>query len=294
MSFKRLEKNDEVVLRRFNGVFHTPTYATTEWLAANAACLKSAVVVDLETTGLDASRDKIIEIALRPVKFDRRNGHIVEVGESYSSLEDPQQAIPSVIIEITGITDDMVRGQAIDWPRVGQILGDADLILAHHAEFERSFLDPLIPPLQTKVWACSLNFVDWNAKGFAIQKLEVLSTYHGFYVDAHRALNDVDALIHLLMHADEKTQQPYLNEILEAARLPRVKILATGAPFESKDALRGNGYHWNAQRRVWWKSALASSSNDEVKWMEESVYFGAFRGWVQTLRLCDTFKSDLN
>ena len=293
MSFKKIEDNGTVILNRFNNHFRIPIHATAEWKKDNSDSLKTAVVIDLETTGLDCTKDRIIEIGLRSFKFDRRNGEIVEVGESYNDLEDPKVPLTKTVIDLTGLNDNELKGRCINWTLVAEIFEKADIVIAHKADFERSFIDQHLPASRSKIWACSLSQVDWTIKGFKCHKLEVLSYYHGFFVEFHRAMQDVDALIHLLSFNDKDTSKPYLIELLEAAKMPRIKILALGSPFETKDLLKGNGYQWNNQNKVWWKSSLANCAEDEIKWLEEHIYFGSFRGSVQALRIHDNFKSDL-
>ena len=292
MSFKNIENDGSVVLRKFDKSFRIPLHATVEWKNDNADNLRTAVVIDLETTGLDCAKDKVIEIGIRSFKFDRRNGDIIEIGQSYNGLQDPKEPLNKVITDLTGITDADLKDQCIDWASVNEIFDSANVVIAHKADFERSFIDQQLPESSSKIWACSLSQVDWTANGFKCHKLEVLSYYHGFFVEFHRAMNDVDALIHLLSFNNETNGKSYLNELLEAAKVPRAKILAFGSPFESKDLLRTNGYSWNSKTRVWWKSSPVHTSLDETKWLEEYIYFGPFRGEIQTLRLNDTFKSN--
>lgn len=60
------------------------------------------VVIDLETTGLSPERDKIIEIGA--VKIE--NGILMG---TYSKLVNPNVEISDRIVEITGITSDMIK-----------------------------------------------------------------------------------------------------------------------------------------------------------------------------------------
>ncbi len=93
------------------------------------------VSLDIETTGLEESRDSIIEIAA--VKF---NGRRIE--DEFSTLINPGKHIPDFITGLTGIDDAMVR-QA---PRLRDIaheltafVGDAP-ILGHNVKFDIGFL----------------------------------------------------------------------------------------------------------------------------------------------------------
>jgi DNA polymerase III subunit epsilon len=90
--------------------------------------------VDLETTGGSTSEHRITEIG------------VVEAGplgvSRWSTLVDPQQPIPPFIQQLTGITDDMVRG-APTFDEIAQGLFerlDGKLFIAHNASFDRGFL----------------------------------------------------------------------------------------------------------------------------------------------------------
>ena len=69
------------------------------------------VVFDLETTGLSRFKDKITEIGAVRVK----NG---EITEEFNELVNPEQIIPEKVVELTGITNEMV----MDKPKIDKIL----------------------------------------------------------------------------------------------------------------------------------------------------------------------------
>ena len=73
-----------------------------------------AAVVDVETTGTNPDRDKIIEFGICLFEYGRQNGRIYKVLGSWEWFEDPGFSIPPEITNITGITDAMVAGHRID------------------------------------------------------------------------------------------------------------------------------------------------------------------------------------
>src|SRR6266576_5781898 len=77
-----------------------------------------AAVVDVETTGTNPDRDKLIELGICLFEYDRQTGRIYKVLGSWEWLEDPGFSVPPEITNITGITDEMVSGNYIDEPAV--------------------------------------------------------------------------------------------------------------------------------------------------------------------------------
>src|SRR6267143_2507793 len=92
-----------------------------------------AAVVDVETTGTNSDRDRIIELGICLFEYDRQNGRIYKVLGSWEWFEDPGFSIPPEITKITGITDEMVTGQSVDDAMVKDLLGRAVLVIAHNA-----------------------------------------------------------------------------------------------------------------------------------------------------------------
>ena len=295
MGFRWIGKSADgksVTLQRLeNCPVQLPAYATPEWMKANTDILRMGIVLDVETTGLNQAEDTIIELGLRQFIFNRNSGEVVALANSYNQFQDPGRPIPPEISELTGITDAMVEGQKIDWDAVNAMFTEASIIIAHNARFDRPFIDRKSQVSTEKIWACSLKQIDWSAKGFTSSKLELLNIYHGFFTDSHRAINDVDALLYLLSLPSEKDQKPYFAELLTNARRPMTQVVATAAPFESKDFLKGRGYNWDNTNRFWAKIIFKDEVIAETAWLEESVYFGPFRGITRDIQLTDGFKA---
>lgn len=295
MAFRWIGKSNDgktVTLHRLEDckIAHPP-HATPAWIRSNADLVRVAAILDVETTGLNQGEDSIIEIGLRQFLFNKNTGEVLAVTKSYSSFQDPGKSISPEIQSLTGITDEMVQGQQIDWAQVDGILAECQLIIAHNAKFDRPFIDRKSKVSPEKIWACSLKQIDWSAKGFTSPKLELLNIYHGFFTDSHRAINDVDALLYLLSLPEVTSNKPYLCELLINARRPMTQIIATGAPFESKDHLKTRSYTWDNTNRFWSKIIFKDEVPQEISWHEEVVYCGPFGGMTRDIALIDSFKS---
>ena len=245
--------------------------------------------IDVETTGLKKEEDEIIEIALRLLKIDKATGSILSIEKSYESFNDSNSILDSKITLITGITKEMIKDKKIDWTIVGEIFDNSDLIVAHNARFDRGFLDRYLATSKEKIWACSHRDIDWLERGFVKNSLELLSIWHGFYYDSHRAMNDVDALIHLVIHPSYIENKP-LIELIENAKKIHYKVVAVNSPFETKDILRSNYYRWNPKIRAWWKLIDEETVDDERKWLTDNVYNGYCLATIEQLAIVDKYK----
>ncbi len=96
----------------------------------------SYVCIDLETTGLDPRRDKIIEIGV--VRIERGE----TVGE-WETFVNPGRKLPERIVELTGIHDGDLSGAKPIGEVLPELLGflGEDVLLGHGILFDFSFLD---------------------------------------------------------------------------------------------------------------------------------------------------------
>ena len=211
-------------------------------LDANSSRMRICFL-DLETTGTDIKDDEIIEIALKCIELDKNTGDNLRVIDAYKSFQDPGSPIPENATKINGITDKMVKDKSIDWKTVEDIFQISQLIVAHNSFFDRSFMDRSIEISKRKIWACSINDIDWEIKNFKSAKLELLCIWHGFYYDSHRAMIDVDALINLLTHNSYVSNKPIV-ELIQNAKIPMCRVDALYAKYKYKNILRKNGYRW--------------------------------------------------
>lgn len=229
-----------------------------------------AAVVDVETTGLDVEADDIIELAVRRFRYDA-DGVIVEIGRSWCWREDPGVPLSEDVVRITGITDQDLVGRRIDTRVATEIIGSADLVIAHNAAFDRPMMERRLTSLPAMQWACSCVEIDWVAAGFEGRSLGWLCAQAGWFYDAHRAEGDVDALIQLLRH--ERTDgRPLLWELDGSSSSDSWLVEAVGSAYSTKDALRLRGYRWNPRSQVWWREVFDRQLLEEEAWLAREVY----------------------
>lgn len=238
------------------------------------AC-RTALFVDVETTGLDANRDEIIELAM--VRFTYGpDGTIYAVEDAFHGLREPSIAISPEITRLTGIDASMVAGKAINPAEVAGLVETADLVIAHNAAFDRKFLEPFCTAFVHKPWACTQSQIDWQSEGFEGTRLGYLAQGAGFFYDRHRALNDCHAAVALLARPLPQSGTKALAALLATARKAQVRLFATQAPFDMKDRLRARGYRWNGDghgpARAWYIDLDEDGVEMETDWLETEIY----------------------
>lgn len=246
------------------------------------------VAVDVETTGLNYETDKIIELAVQRFRYDKA-GHILEVGQPRVWREDPGFEIAPQITQLTGLTSEDLVGQSIDETAALDILSSADLIVAHNATFDRPYVDRRLPAIAGKPWACSMNEVDWLGLGFDGRALAHLVSQCGWFYEAHRAENDILALIYLLAH-DLPGGDTILARLLSYSEQPSFRVNAVGAPYDSKDRLKARGYRWDAALRFWSKEISAAEKEREHDWLTIEVYAHYGEPAFITMTACDRYR----
>lgn len=259
---------DYRVLRRFvpREVYAQP---------AAGAEIARAAIIDTETTGTDVATDAVIELAVVVFEYDARDGSVLRIVDVYDGLEDPGREIPPESTAVHGITDAMVAGQALDEPRVAEMLEGVQWVIAHNANFDRPLLERRLPLFEKLRWGCSLADVDWAAEGYSGAKLQYLAIEQGFFFEGHRSEIDCRALLEVLSRPLPKSGGSGLAQLLKSAGESRLRLWATNSPFETKDVLKGRGYRWEPAKRCWHiVVAGREAAVEEAAWLKAEVFGG--------------------
>lgn len=158
---------------------------------------KVYVVFDLETTGLDVTTNGITEIGA--VKLV--NGKVVE---EFSSLIKPDYPITDKIVELTGITEEMVKNA----PRINQVLPDfmkfisGAVLVAHNADFDTKFIKKFASAEDYEINNEVLDSMHLSREVFPSFRhvdLHTMADHFGITFHHHRALSDSYATAELLI-----------------------------------------------------------------------------------------------
>lgn len=287
---KKIINNGNVTLYKYDGDDLKKQSSSTNQDLAPTSDFMHICFLDTETTGTNIKQDKIIEIALKVIEINKITGGDIKVIDAYESLQDPGIPIPKSASEINGIYDDDVKNQKIDWNQVNQLINNSQLVVAHNAKFDRPFVDRYSETSKNnKIWACSINDINWMDRGFKNTKQELLCIWHGFYYESHRAMVDVDALIHLVSNSNYEKDNP-ITELIHNARKSQCVSYAFNAPIRNKDILKSNKYYWDPNKKVWHRTIERSQLEDERKWLEKNVYDGNFTGQFIEITPADKYK----
>ena len=158
---------------------------------------KIYAVVDIETTGGRADRDKITEIAI--IKHDGE-----KIIDSFETLINPERSIPYNITQITGITQEMVT----DAPKFYEVaktiveMTEDAVFVAHNVRFDYGFLKEEFRRLGftfTRKQLCTVRLSRKTFPDLRSYSLGNLIRHFGIKVDQrHRAMADTKATVQLL------------------------------------------------------------------------------------------------
>ncbi|MEI6790649.1 MAG: 3'-5' exonuclease [Myxococcaceae bacterium] len=173
------------------------------------------LVIDTETTGLDANQNRVIEIAW--VLFEGRK----EVASEARFCAIPE-LVPEEITGITGISNSMLEGQPVFAEHIDAFLAAASraaFVVAYNANFDRLFIEAEFArvgktmPVFTWVDPCVyIREFDRYQKG---KKLSDAASRWGVSLQgAHRALADAKAAGHLLIKLMPHLKASSLSELI--------------------------------------------------------------------------------
>ena len=188
------------------------------------------ICFDLETTGLSAKKDRIIEIGA--VKISNN-----QVVDTFSTFVNPHKPLPAKIVELTGIDDSMLVDAKEEEQAIKEFLGFCkdDVLVAHNAQFDTSFIKE----------ACNrynfeYNFTSIDTVAIARSilpdikncKLDTVASYLRLgEFNHHRAVDDADILSKIFISLSQR-----LNDDYNITRVSEINTKIAGGDFKKLPA----------------------------------------------------------
>lgn len=178
------------------------------------------IVTDVETTGSDPKKDRITEIACFLV-------HGGEIISEFTSLINPHKQIPPFIVNMTGISQEMVKDapeSSVIMKEINKFISSDDIVfVAHNVRFDYLFLQETmhrnginfdLPQL------CTLKLAKRMLPKDIKKNVGALASYYNINIlHRHRAFGDAEAtaliLIELLIKAFNEYNIKTIDELLE-------------------------------------------------------------------------------
>jgi DNA polymerase-3 subunit epsilon len=186
---------------------------------------KVYAIIDIETTGGMAKRDRITEIAI--VLYDGE-----KIIDRFESLINPERSIPPEITRITGITNSMVTNAPRFYEVAKKVVSmtEGAIFVAHNVRFDYSFIKEEFESLGftfTRKQLCTVVLSRKAFPGLRSYSLGNLITHFNIKVEnRHRAMDDVLATVDILgriLSNDEGVMQAdrLINAGIRASSLPK-------------------------------------------------------------------------
>jgi DNA polymerase-3 subunit epsilon len=247
-----------------------PTSERADWPPVppeHATGLRQICLIDVETTGLDWRRHRVIEVCAARVQVGAQ-GRIAGIRSIGTGLEDPGHPLPQNIVRLTGLCDDLVADKVIARDALADTIASCSGVVAYNSNFDRGFIEALLPDLPLMPWACAMRDLRWRDYGFEPGPQNYLLQQSGYYPPAaHRAEADVLSLCQLLAHecADGENM---MAKLLDAMTAPAWRFEATRAPYDRRHDLKDRGYQFRRQGSgaLWHKHVRADEYDDELAW----------------------------
>jgi len=193
--------------------------------------LPEYVALDLETTGLDPARDRVIEIGAVAFTPD-------QVTSTLEQLVDPGRPVPETVLRLTGIRQEELRGAAapeVALRRLSEFVHGRQPV-GHGARLDVEFLEAAGLWDESQQILDTLDIARILLPGAVSHSLPLLSSEMGFTQPRpHRALDDADATRQLLLRLREEAVA--LEENLKESMLALVAPYAWPVARFFADAL---------------------------------------------------------
>ena len=212
---------------------------------------------DLETTGTDRQKDRIIEIGLALYSTGQKR-----ILESACFLVDPEGvAVTEEITGITGLYQNAVEKfgyseeSALD--SFCDFYNKADAVIGHNINrFDLPFINNAMSRMGYDVITPKLAIDTMtDIPGVKGEKLITMCANAGFVYKAHSAAADVAAVLSLTEYHATYFPERSWEKIVERSESPLVVLLSKQPnTTASNKVARKAGFRWNGDFKIWWQA----------------------------------------
>lgn len=191
---------------------------------------KQVILFDVETSGLDPKKDKIIELGMLVLRRNDINDKFKLEKEVNSLLKHEDLVISEEITKITGITQQAIDEQGVAPNKVfDEIAGnflvyqEDTLLVAYNAGFDINFISEFLSlhMIKTGGFPCLVSdildpltiFRDRHSGSHKLK--DAIAFYGAEGVNSHRAIDDVKAMLSVIkkMWVEDKGIDLYINHL---------------------------------------------------------------------------------
>ena len=209
--------------------------------------IKNILILDTETTGLDESKDEIIEIGC--ILFNVTSKSVLsQVSFLLPVSSNEAEHINGISAEVTNIKQPWEDGLNFFL----KLVECSDLIVAHNVEFDKKWFGKGRLPKLEKKWICSLEDINWSFQKNLKNRPSVTDLALSFSIpvwNLHRALADCFYISEVFKKCEN------LEEILIKATEPRFLYKAL-VSYEERSLAKKAGFRWNNPSEGAWAKKL--------------------------------------
>ena len=210
--------------------------------------MRTLLIVDTETTGLDPQLDHCLEVGV--ILFDVPSRQLLAQQSFLLPVEtNAAEAINRIPASATNLPQPW--RPALSYLR--SLLDAADVLVAHNAAFDRQWFGRGHLPATDKRWLCSMEDVRWPAGRQLRSRPSVRDLALAYEIPvwaAHRALTDCIYLAEVFRRCED------LEQLLERGLEPR-QLMRAQVSYDDRHLARDAGFRWNEPVKGAWARRLS-------------------------------------
>ena len=222
--------------------------STAQQVAAESATVRTLLIIDTETTGLDPQLDHCLEVGV--ILFDVPSRQVLA---QHSFLLPVEANAAEAINRIPAAATNLPQPWRPALSYLQSLLDAADVLVAHNAAFDRQWFGRGHLPATDKPWLCSMEEMRWPAERLLRSRPSVRDLALAYEIPvwaAHRALTDCIYLAEVFRRCDE------LEQLVERGLEPR-QLMRAQVSYDDRHLARDAGFRWNEPVKGAWARRLS-------------------------------------